>query len=686
MPKTKEAVIDINSPVGDIKGVGPKKVQSLGRLGIFSLYDVLEHYPRSYEDRREAVPVSGLKDGQKAFVRARVLLARPGRGYGRKRSLHLLAEDDSGRIEILFFSAGFMMKTFKIGEEYCFFGKVKVENGRATMFHPTWSEAGDEENSGILPVYPLAAGLSQKELRRLSRMAVALSDGIPESLPQSVLDRAGVCGISRAYSGIHYPQDEDHFREARYRLVYEELFDLKAMLILSRRRFGMGRDGCSMSSGGAEKYLALLPYKLTGAQRRALDEILADMKSEKAMNRLVQGDVGSGKTAVAAAAISEAVFSGRQAAFMAPTELLAEQHYKTLKSAFFELGFQCELLTGSLSAAERKKALARLASGESMIAVGTHALISEGVEYNDLGLVITDEQHRFGVNQRRKLSAKGGNPDVLVMTATPIPRTLAVVLFADLDISVIDELPPGRQPIKTMKFAEKERKNAYRLLLDEVKAGHQAYVVAPFIDDPEDIEGHSAESLYAGFTKAYPDVKAGLLHGAMPQKEKNEVMSAFGAGEISVLISTVVIEVGIDVANATVMLIENSERFGLAQLHQLRGRVGRGKDSSYCLLVVGESSELAEERADTLCGSSDGFKIAEKDLDLRGPGEFFGLRQHGLPQLRLADPVRHLKIAESAGRDAAELLEGDPSLAKPENHLLAEKLQSKFVVANELTL
>ncbi|MBQ4235197.1 MAG: ATP-dependent DNA helicase RecG, partial [Firmicutes bacterium] len=436
----------------------------------------------------------------------------------------------------------------------------------------------------------------------------------------------------------------------------------------------------------AERYISSLPYSLTGAQRRCLDEILSDMKSERAMNRLLQGDVGSGKTAVAAAALCEAAGAGLQGAFMAPTEILARQHYNNLSKALSPLGIKVDILTGSLSAQERRSAYERLRSGETDIAVGTHAVISEGVVFRDLGLVITDEQHRFGVNQRKKLSLKGTSPDVLVMTATPIPRTLAVVLYGDLDVSVIDEMPPGRIPIDTRRYIEQSRKEAYSILLDQVRQGRQAYIVAPFIDDPEDMEGRSAEGIYAEFSKEHPDISCALLHGAMKQFEKDRVMESFVSGEVSVLVSTVVIEVGIDVPNANVMIIENSERFGLAQLHQLRGRVGRGAYKSWCLLILGEDQEIARQRADILCSSGDGFYIAEMDLGMRGPGELFGFRQHGLPQLSLADPAKHIEVARKAGEDAARLLEEDPSLTSPENAYFGARLREKFAGADSLTL
>ena len=526
----------------------------------------------------------------------------------------------------------------------------------------------------------------QKDVRTVSRFAVKCADQLPETLPAEAIKSARLCGIDYAYSNIHYPEGDDAFRAARYRLVYEELFYLDAALAMSRSRGGSGRKGNAMDVSGASDFIKTLPYELTGAQKRTLREVLSDLSSSNAMNRLVQGDVGSGKTVIAAAAMFTAAKNGFQSAFMAPTDILARQHFETLKKLYRPFDIKVGLLTANIPAAERKAVIKGLSDGSIDIAVGTHALISEGTAFRSLGLVITDEQHRFGVNQRELLSSKGINPDVLVMTATPIPRTLAVVLYADLDISIIDELPPGRIPIETRRFDRTSRKNAYKLLLSEVATGRQAYIVAPFIEDPEVMDGYSAETLYADFVSDHPDVNAELLHGRMSQQEKDDIMERFYSGSIQVLISTVVIEVGIDVPNASVMLIENSERFGLAQLHQLRGRVGRGKYQSYCLIVTGDDSETALERAEIMCSTNDGFVIAEKDLEIRGPGEFFGFRQHGLPQLRLADPIKHRQVAAQALSDVKKMMEKDPSLTSPQNAAFAENLRNKYMQSDRLTL
>ena len=684
--KKNETQIALSDGLTALKGIGPQKAERFKKLGIETFYDALSFYPREYEDYRNKKQIADLGNDDKAVVIARVLLARLGGGFGRNRTLHVLAEDSTGRMEVLFFQGAYFIKQFQPGTMFSFFGKVKVENGRVTMFHPSYSRADSAAEDGILPVYPLTSGLSQKDLRMCTKAALLHADELAETLPAEAVRSANLCSNAYALKNIHYPEGDDQYRASRYRLVYEELFCLDTALAISKDRGGLGRKGNSMKGDHAYEFVKTLPYELTGAQKRVLSEILVDMASEKAMNRLVQGDVGSGKTAVAAAAMVQSAGNGYQSAFMAPTDILARQHFATLTKLFSGLGVHVVLLTSGMPSAEKKEALRQIKDGTADIAVGTHALISEAVRYKDLGLVITDEQHRFGVAQRRLLSAKGRCPDVLVMTATPIPRTLAVVLYADLDVSVIDELPPGRTRILTSSYKEGNRKEAYRILLSEVRNGRQAYIVAPFIEDTESLEGRSAESLYEEFKSLHPDISCALLHGQMPQDEKDLVMQRFSDGEISVLISTVVIEVGIDIPNATVMLIENAERFGLAQMHQLRGRVGRGSYQSYCLIITGDESETSGERAKIMCSTSSGFVIAEKDLELRGPGEFFGYRQHGLPQLTLADPVKHKAVAEQALRDVRKMLESDPLLEKEENSAFRKNLQNKYMQSDGLTL
>ena len=671
--------IDLKGRIQNLPGIGPRKAEALERLGIFCPEDLLFHFPREYQDLRKLTGIRDLTEGARSLVRAKVLLIVKGKGFGRRRTLRLLTEDGTGRMEVLFFNGGYLDQTFLRGGSYYFYGKVQIENGRVRMLHPDFTSAEGDPSGRILPVYPLTRGMSQKELRKHIQTILDECAGPEETLPAAIIGKKHLCSLAYALRNIHFPEDEQKYKEARYRLIYEELFCLQTALLLSRERFGKGRKGiCFSCEVRTEAFVAGLPYTPTGAQKRVLAEVEADMESAGAMNRLIQGDVGSGKTLIAQAALYKAAKCGYQSAFMAPTELLARQHFETLRNDLAPLGVRIALLSGSLAGKERNRILSELRNGLIDVVAGTHAIVSEGVLFRNLGLVITDEQHRFGVNQRLLLSKKGENPDVMVMTATPIPRTLAVILYGDLDISVIDEMPPGRIPVLTAKYNGMEREQAYRLLEGEIRKGRQAYVVAPLIEDSEALESRSAESLFAEIRNRFPDLSSAVLHGSLPRQDKGLIMERFYQGEIDILVSTVVIEVGIDVPNATVMLIENAERFGLAQLHQLRGRVGRGREQSYCLIISDAQNEIAAARAEVFCSTNDGFLIAEKDLDLRGPGEVFGMRQHGLPELVLADPVRHFSIFRESREDAEALLKEDPELSLPENCAFGKNLRQKF--------
>lgn len=671
--------LNILSATENLPGVGPKKREAFERLNIRTLKDLIYHFPREYEDLRNITEISQIAKMEKALVRSRVLMILKGKGFGRKRTLRLLTEDRTGRLEILFFTGGYLERAFVQGSEYFFYGKVKTEEGRSVMLHPTFIAASDSSELGILPVYPLTKGLSQKELRKHIKTALEYAQDMPETLPRSIIREKKLCGLHYALQHIHFPKDEQKFREARYRLIYEELFDIQIALQFAKERFGKGREGIRFDEQiKASEFIQGLPYALTSAQERVLSDVESDMESDRAMNRLVQGDVGSGKTIIAQAAIYKASKCGFQSAYMAPTELLARQHFNTLSADLEPHGIRVGFISGSLSSKEKKEILSKLADGELDTIVGTHAILSEGVEFANLGLVITDEQHRFGVNQRLLLSAKAKNPDILVMTATPIPRTLAVVLYSDLDISVIDEMPPGRLPVETQKFSEEDREAAYQILFTEIQQGRQAYIVAPLIEDSEEIEGRSAQSLLEEVRHKFPMLESELLYGSMKQPEKDAIMDRFYNGITKILVSTVVIEVGINVQNASVMIIENAERFGLAQMHQLRGRVGRGKNKSYCLIITDSKADIAVARAETLCATNDGFEIAEKDLEMRGPGELFGIRQHGLPELKIANLSRHMRVFNEAKEDALALLSEDPSLTKTENLGFRNYIKEKF--------
>ena len=524
-------------------------------------------------------------------------------------------------------------------------------------------------------------------MRKIIKSILPLASQAEEWLPDKIAKESNLCSPAYALTNIHFPKDERQIKEARYRMVFEELLILQTGLFYIKKGRSNIRKGIVIAENiSVENYTDRLPFELTEGQKRVWEEVQKDMASVRPMNRLIQGDVGSGKTAVAELAIYKTAKAGYQSAMMAPTELLAKQHFVSLKRDLEPLGLNVDLLCSSLKAREKQEVLERLSSGKTDIIVGTHSIIQPEVAFKALGLVITDEQHRFGVNQRSLLAEKGDTPNILVMTATPIPRTLAVILYGDLDISVIDTMPPGRKPVRTYLRNNDSRDNVYDFVHNEVKAGRQAYVVAPLIEESENIDCRSAEEIYKELSQRFPDVSVGLVHGAMKQNEKDSVMESFASGETDILVSTVVIEVGIDVSNATVMVIENCERFGLAQLHQLRGRVGRGKAQSYCILLCGHESEIANKRNKIMCKSSDGFAIAEEDLKLRGPGEIFGTRQHGLPELNISDLIRHVDILEDVKKVAADIIDKDPLICLPEHDQLRRKVKRMFGEKIELKL
>jgi len=684
---------NITGSVQELAGIGAKKAEILQKLNITKIEDFLFFFPRDYQDRRKITNISDLFIGGAFLIKAKVSHLIKPTAYGRASTLKLTAQDETGVIDVVFFNAKYLVNAFRTGEEYFFYGKVTSNRGLAEMLHPEFSVAISNEKSSskqqsskmyegsIIPIYSLTSGISQHEMRKFQKNAAEFLNEVEEYLPDDVIKNNRLCHIQYALSHIHFPEDETKYKEAKFRLIFDELFLLQTGLLLLKS-FAQGeKAGVRFSKNdNVNKFINSYPYKLTKAQAKVVKEIFADMESEKVMNRLIQGDVGSGKTAVAEIALYKACLDGYQGVLMAPTELLATQHYHTLKNNFAKFDIEVSLILGSKSGKERKEALDALKSGKTKIAVGTHALIQAGVEFNNLGLVITDEQHRFGVHQRKLLTQKGENPDVLVMSATPIPRTLAMILYGDLDISIIDELPPGRQKIITKSANKKQRTAAYDFLETELKAGRQSYVVTPLIDDSEAILAKSAESVFKELTKRFSKYKVALMHGEMKQKEKDETMQKFYGGEIDVLVSTVVIEVGINVPNATVMIIENAERFGLAQLHQLRGRVGRGTEKSYCILIVENQTELAKQRAEAMVNTNDGFAIAEQDLELRGPGEFFGTKQHGIPDLKIANLVKHIDILENVRDEAKKMLKKDSDLSLPEHLKLKAKIQGKFGV------
>ena len=646
-----------------LTGVGPAREKALNEAGVAAAEDLLCVLPRAYQDWSETTPVSALAPGKEALVRLRIAtqpsVAYPRRGLSIVRAW---GEDKTGRCALQWFNQPYVKRALRRGEEYLFYGRVG--NWRGTVLvNPAYRIAGGEL-PGLVPVYPAFGCVSPRLLRDLVQQALAVCPEPPETLPPGWPERLGLTALAGAVKNVHFPEDRDALKKARERMTFEQVlvFQLAVEMLRQRRASRRGR-ALAFTMDRVTKKCETLPYALTGAQRRVLGEALADMRRPAAMARLVQGDVGSGKTVVALLCAYAAACAGRQSAFMAPTEILARQHYRTARAFFDGTGVSVTLLTGGMPEAEKKAVAARIASGEAAVVIGTHALIQEGVSFRALGLAVTDEQHRFGVMQRAALEEKGAMCDVLVMSATPIPRTLALILYADMDVSVIDELPPGRARTKTRLVPPDRRADMYAFIAKEAKAGGQAYVICPLVEESEEIDAQSAAQVYEELINGpLKDINVGLLHGRMRPAEKEAAMEAFTRGRMQVLVSTTVVEVGVDVPGATVMAVENAERFGLAQLHQLRGRVGRGEKPSYCFLLPGNDAPDAAERLNVLVQNDDGFEVARRDLALRGPGEFLGTRQHGtlpLPGESLCD-MRMLNNARDAARAILALDQNDP--------------------------
>ena len=661
-----------------VKGVGEARARAFGRLGVHDLAGLVSFFPRAYEDRTRLVRIAELADGDLVCVEAVVgtepQLSRIRRGLD---LLRFRAVDETGAMQLTFFNQAYLKDQFRKGESYVFYGRAQVKGRFVSMTNPVFDRLADfgRVTGRIVPVYRLTSGLSQNTVHSAVRQALDLSQGrLPDGLPDCVADEYKLCTARYAYENVHFPADMQALSLARRRLVFEELFVLACALGLLRG----GREGAQgrvLRGAGLGTFTGSLPFSPTGAQLRAMREAIGDMSSGKLMNRLIQGDVGSGKTLVAAACIWYAAQSGAQSAFMAPTEILAEQHYATLTGFLEPFGIRVAKLTGSMRAAEKRAVLSGLASGEYALCVGTHALLSGGVEFRDLALVVTDEQHRFGVQQRAALAEKGLRPHILVMSATPIPRTLALMIYGELDVSLIDELPPGRQKVDTFAVDESYRARLGGFIEKLVSEGRQVFVVCPRIEEGEEAgDGlKSAEEHAEELRQQLPGLRIACIHGKLKAREKDEIMSRFAAGETDVLVSTTVIEVGVDVPNAALMVVENAERFGLSQLHQLRGRVGRGKHKSWCILVSDAKGEEARARLHAMTHISDGFKIAEEDLRLRGPGDFFGSRQHGLPELHIADLGADMNVLKAAQDAAKRLLDSDPRLERPENKRLRSR-------------
>lgn len=670
-----------------LKGIGEARAKAFSRLGVFTVRDLLFHFPRSLEDRSEIKPISELMDGETVCVRAQLAGdVRTYRARGRKSVTQTKVSDGSSIMRVTWFNAPYISKNLQSGGEFTFYGKASYKGNYFEMTNPVLDTIpGENKKTGrIMPIYPATSGLSQDQIRNAATTALMeLEKPLPDILPQSIIREQGFKTLMESLIDIHTPKSFDAFEAARCRFAFEELLVLQ----LGIRLMGDERKNFSATPIKNVKciqdFAKTLPFELTNAQKRVINQICVDIQKPTPMNRLVQGDVGSGKTMVAAAAMYATANSGYQAVLMAPTEILAIQHYKNLSNLFSAFGMETALLCGGMTAAEKRESKQKIKDGTAQIIVGTHALISEDTSFRNAALVITDEQHRFGVRQRLALTEKGINAHTLVMTATPIPRTLSLILYGDLDVSVIDELPPGRKPIETYAVGERKRKSAYEFLRQNIKEGRQAYIVCPLIEESEVLTAKAAVEYAENLkTKIFPDLSIEVMHGRLKAAERQDIMSRFASGIVDILVSTTVIEVGVDVPNATVMLIENAERFGLSQLHQLRGRIGRGSHDSYCIMFS-QGGKIADERMKIMCETNDGFKISEKDLELRGPGEFFGIRQHGLPELRIANLATDMHIVALAKESAEQLLASDPNLQNPENQPLLNRVRERFLEVSE---
>ncbi len=674
---------DLQTDIRYLKGIGEKKAQAFHKLGVFTLYDLLSFFPRRYEDRSVYKPIALTQSGETVCIRA--MAADNPRLSRIRRGLDLVkfrAVDESGMVDITYFNQSYRKDSIVKGESCVFYGRIEFNGTRRCMTNPV-CEREDSEGGvtgRIVPVYRMNAGLNQRSILQAVRQALdACGEEVPELLPDRVRREEQLCPARYAYENIHFPADFQALGIARRRLVFEELFVLACALGKMREK-RVRENGIRIEPVDIREFYAALPFRPTRAQERAVREALTDMGSGMVMNRLVQGDVGSAKTLVAAALIWAAWKNGLSSAFMAPTEILAQQHLNTLSGMLSPFGIRLGKLTGSSTAKEKREIKAALKNGELDLVIGTHALFSEDVEYNDLGLVITDEQHRFGVNQRSAMIGKGSSPHVLVMSATPIPRTLALILYGDLDVSVIDELPPGRQKVDTFAVDESYRDRLNGFIRKLAAEGRQIFVVCPMVEENDELplELKSAEEHARALQEAFPELQVACVHGRMKAKEKDAVMADFVSGKTDILVSTTVIEVGVDVPNAALMIVENAERFGLSQLHQLRGRVGRGSHKSWCILVSDAQGEDVRARLDILCKTNDGFKVAEEDLRLRGPGDFFGSRQSGLPEMHVADLGADTQLLQRAQQAALRLLEQDPDLEAAENRELRQRVTLLF--------
>ena len=677
-------MLDLTKDVKYVKGVGPNRVALLNKLGIFTLNDLITYYPRTYEDRSKPKQIYLVNDGEEVLIEATVMTRLIEIRTSRKNMTiyKLTVADETGTCVITWYNQSYLKNIFKVGQKYTFFGKATKKKSTLEMNSPVFDIEGKNKNTGkIIPIYPSTYKLTQNTIRQIIENGLReIDDNLEESLPEYIIKDYNLMGINEATKKIHFPEQFDEFNIARKRLVFEELLTMQLALLSLKNKYLIDKEGIVFDKNvKMSDVINSLPFNLTKAQLRVLEEIDNDMESNKAMNRLLQGDVGSGKTIVPIIAAYKAVKSGYQVAIMAPTAILATQHLESFSQMLEQFGIKCELLVSGITKKRKEEILQNLKEGEIDVLIGTHAMLEDNVEFNKLGLVVTDEQHRFGVRQRTKIVEKGQNPDVIVMTATPIPRTLALILYGDLDISIIDELPPNRKKIDTFAVTKGLEERVNNFVKKQIDEGRQAYIVCPLVEENEEINAKSVMELAQKYKEEiFKDYRVEYLHGRMKPKEKEEIMEKFKNGNIDILISTTVIEVGVNVPNSSIMIIENAERFGLAALHQLRGRVGRGEYKSYCILKYQGNSEVIRERMKVMCDTNDGFVISEKDLELRGSGEFFGTKQHGIPEFKIANLFEDIAILKQVQSLANKIIEDDYRLEKEENKKLKKIAEDKF--------
>lgn len=676
--------MNLSEDVKFVKGVGPNRVKLLNKLNIFTVEDLITYYPRNYEDRSKPKKIVDTVDGEEVLIEAIVTSKmKEIRTYRRNMTIYkLIVRDETDSCELVWYNQSYLKTMFTIGKKYKFYGKVQKKIGITEMLSPVYDAEEKTKNTGkIIPIYPVTYNLSQNTIRQIIENGLELTkEEIKETLPDYLLKEYQLLSRKEAINTIHFPMIFSDFEKARKRLAFEELLTMQLLLLSLKNQYKKNDQGIVFDKKvQISDVINDLPFHLTNAQLRVLEEIDKDMESPKAMNRLLQGDVGSGKTIVAMIAAYKAVKSGYQMAIMAPTSILASQHMESFQAILSKYGIHCELLLGSTTKKKKEEILERLKNGEIDILIGTHALLEENVIFHNLGLVVTDEQHRFGVRQRSIIASKGKNPDVLVMTATPIPRTLALILYGDLDISIIDELPPNRKAIETYAVRKSMEERINNFIKKQIDEGRQAYIVCPLVEENEEMNLQSVLKLAEKYkTEVFSNYKVEYLHGKMRPKEKDEIMQRFKDKQIDVLISTTVIEVGVNVPNANIMVIENAERFGLAQLHQLRGRVGRGEYQSYCILKYEGNSEIIRKRMKVMQETNDGFVISEKDLELRGSGEFFGTKQHGLPEFKIANLFEDMKLLKLVQSVCTKILQEDPLLEHEKNQRLKQLVEEKF--------